>query len=187
MTRRPNGAHRPIPARERLAIACVIALVPFALGTAGCASKGGPKTQAAGTAPTASSTEGSMSTAPAKEPDHIRVQHILIGFTGSVPGKTITRTTEQARALAYSLLDSAKAGVSYDDLVARHTDDAAPGIYGMSNRGATSAGPPKEYPRDNMVPAFGNVGFKLAVGGIGVADYDAKTSPYGYHVIKRVE
>ena len=49
------------------------------------------------------------------------------------------------------------------------------------------AGPPREYGRGQMVPAFGNVGFKLKLGEIGVADYDAKTSPYGYHVIKRVE
>jgi hypothetical protein len=71
--------------------------------------------------------------------------------------------------------------------VARHTDDSPPGIYGLSNRGVVSAGPPREYPRDQMVPAFGDVGFKLQVGEIGVADYDARTSPYGYHVIKRVE
>jgi hypothetical protein len=163
-----------------LALVTALALVPFA---AGCASKGGAKTATT----TGTATESSMSTASDKEPDHIKVQHILIGFTGSVPGKTITRTVEEAKKLAYSLVDSAKAGVSYDDLVARHTDDAAPGIYGMSNRGAVSAGPPKEYPRDNMVPAFGNVGFKLKVGEIGVADYDTKTSPYGFHVIKRVE
>jgi PPIC-type PPIASE domain len=165
--------------------AAALLLVPFALGAAGCASKGGAKTQDAST--TATTTEGSVSTTPAKEPDHIRVQHILIGYTGSVPGKNITRTKEEAKTLAYSLVDSAKAGVSFDDLVVRHTDDSPPGIYGMSNRGATSAGPPKEYPRDNMVPAFGNVGFTLAVGEIGIADYDPKTSPYGYHVIKRVE
>lgn len=175
---------RPRTARR---VALFVLLAPLALGAAGCASKGGAKTQAIGSSSTAKTTEKTMSTAPVKEPDHIRVQHILIGFTGSVPGKNITRTVEEARVLAYSLLDSAKAGVSYDDLVVRHTDDSPPGIYGMSNRGAVSAGPPKEYPRDNMVPAFGNVGFKLAVGEIGVADYDAKTSPYGFHVIKRVE
>ena len=163
-------------------------LAPLALGAAGCASKGGSKsTQTSATQTTAKATETAMPTETAKEPEHIRVQHILIGFTGSVPGKNITRTAEEARALAYSLVDSAKAGVSFDDLVVRHTDDSPPGIYGMSNRGVVSAGPPKEYGRDQMVPAFGNVGFKLAVGQIGVADYDPKTSPYGYHVIKRVE
>jgi parvulin-like peptidyl-prolyl cis-trans isomerase-like protein len=187
MTSTPQGAHRAVSARASVAIALALALVPFALGASGCASKGGSKTQAGGMSTTATTTEGSMSTAPAKEPDHIRVQHILIGFTGSVRGKNITRTPEEARTLAYSLLDSAKAGTSFDDLVVRHTDDSPPGIYGMSNLGVVSAGPPKEYPREGMVPAFGNVGFKLAVGEIGIADYDPKTSPFGYHVIKRVE
>ena len=132
------------------------------------------------------SSDLTMPVAPNPPAEHIEVQHILIGFTGSVPGKNITRTVEEARALAYSLVDSAKAGVSYDDLVARHTDDSPPGIYGMSNLGVTAAAG-KEYPRNQMVPAFGNVGFKLQVGEIGVADYDLKTSPYGFHVIKRVD
>ena len=96
------------------------------------------------------------------------------------------RTLEEAKTLAYSLLDSAKAGTSFDDLVTRHTDDRPPGIYGMSNTGVAPT-PGAEYARGSMVPAFGNVGFKLAVGEIGIADYDPRTSPYGYHVIKRVQ
>ena len=32
--------------------------------------------------------------ASAKEPEHITIQHVLIGFTGTVPGKTITRTQD---------------------------------------------------------------------------------------------
>jgi hypothetical protein len=119
------------------------------------------------------------------EPEHIQVQHILIGFSGSVPGKRITRSKEEARTLAYDLLEKAQAGEDYDALVAKHTDDSPPGIYGMSNRGVSPG--PREYERDGMVPAFGNVGFGLEVGGYGVADYDQRTSPYGYHLIKRVK
>jgi len=174
MTLQPEVAHR---ARTRAAILCAILVL-----LAGCASKGGSKTES-----TAQTSEATVSTAPDKEPDHIKVQHILIGFKGSVPGKNITRTEAEAKTLAYSLLDSAKAGGNFDDLVARHTDDSPPGIYGLANRGVTAAGPPSEYGRDQMVPAFGNVGFKLKLGEIGVADYDARTSPYGFHVIKRVE
>ncbi len=59
-----------------------------------------------------------------------------------------------------------------------------PGIYGMSNRGASPAR--GEYGRDGMVPAFGNVGFVLNVGEVGIADFDRGTSPYGWHVIKRI-
>ena len=38
-----------------------------------------------------------------------------------------------------------------------------------------------------MVPAFGEVGFSLAPGEIGIAEYDPVKSPYGWHVIKRLE
>ena len=57
----------------------------------------------------------------------------------------------------------------------------------MSNKGIAPDASKGEYSRTGMVPAFGDVGFKLAVGAIGVADYDPRTSPYGYHVIKRLQ
>ncbi len=175
-------------ARARVrALLGLLVLAPVLLG--GCASKGTSKTaSSAGSTATAKVEEGAMSTTPEKvlqEPDHIKVQHILIGFVGSVPGKNLTRSQEEAKTLAYQILERAQKGEAYEALVREYTDDAFPGIYGMSNKGiAAGTG---EYPRDRMVPAFGNVGFKLAVGDVGVADYDATTSPYGYHVIKRVE
>ena len=117
-------------------------------------------------------------------PDHIQVQHILIGFKGSVPGKDITRTQEEAHALADDILNRAKGGEDLEALVAKYTDDQAPGVYGMANAGVTPEG--TEVPRERMVRAFGDVGFSLDVGGIGIADYDPTTSPFGWHVIKRV-
>jgi hypothetical protein len=36
------------------------------------------------------------------------------------------------------------------------------------------------------VPAFGDVGFSLDVDGIGVAEYDEASSPFGWHIIKRL-
>jgi parvulin-like peptidyl-prolyl isomerase len=122
--------------------------------------------------------------APA-EPEHIEVQHILIGFSGSVPGKRITRTKDEARELAYGILSKAQGGDDFDALVRKHTDDSPPGIYGMSNRGVQPAR--GEYAREGMVGAFGDVGFTLEVGDYGVADHDPRTSPYGFHVIKRVK
>ncbi len=121
---------------------------------------------------------------PNNEPEHIQVQHILIGFSGSVPGKPIRRTQEEARTLAYDLLKQAQAGANFDELVRKHTDDSPPGIYGMSNLGISPAA--GEFARNQMVGAFGNVGFVLQVGEYGVADYDPRTSPYGWHIIKRV-
>jgi parvulin-like peptidyl-prolyl isomerase len=119
------------------------------------------------------------------EPEHIQVQHLLIGFSGSVPGKPIRRTQEEARTLATDLLQQAQAGANFDDLIRKHTDDSPPGIYGMSNKGVTpGAG---EYPRTGMVPAFGDVGFILNVGEYGLADFNPRTSPYGWHIIKRLK
>jgi hypothetical protein len=134
-------------------------------------------------APSSSSASPGAQEGP--EPQHIQVQHVLVGFKGSVPGKPITRSQEEARTLAYDILKKAQGGADFDGLVRQYTDDSPPGIYGMSNRGAQPA--QGEYPRDGMVPAFGNVGFTLKVGGYGVADFDPRTSPYGYHVIKRVK
>ncbi|HUS14439.1 MAG TPA: peptidylprolyl isomerase [Chloroflexia bacterium] len=119
------------------------------------------------------------------EPEHIEVQHILIGYSGSVPGKRITRTREEARTLAYDILKQAQGGTDFDALVRQHTDDSPPGIYGMANNGVAPAR--GEYKRGGMVGAFGNVGFRLQPGDIGVADYDANSSPYGWHIIKRLK
>ena len=121
----------------------------------------------------------------ANGPEQITVQHILIGFKGSVPGKPITRTQEQAKTLAYQLLDKAKSGADFDQLVRDNTDDSPPGIYSMSNLGVPPAD--GEYPREGMVPAFGNIGFALQVGQIGIADFDPQTSPFGWHIIKRLK
>ena len=41
--------------------------------------------------------------------------------------------------------------------------------------------------RKGMVPAFGDVGFSLEVGGIGMAEFEEASSPFGWHVIKRLE
>jgi cyclophilin family peptidyl-prolyl cis-trans isomerase len=43
------------------------------------------------------------------------------------------------------------------------------------------------FPRAQMMPGFGNVGFKLQVGEIGIANFDPKDSAYGWHIIKRYE
>jgi hypothetical protein len=148
-----------------------------------------PPTPAATTADAAPAT-AAPSSAPepapgAAEPEHIKLQHILISFTGKVPGKDITRSEAEARALATQLLERARAGEDFDALVKQYTDDRHPGIYGLSNRGVAAA--QGEFPRERMVPAFGDVGFTLQVGETGMAPYDPGKSPYGWHVIRRLE
>ncbi len=121
------------------------------------------------------------------EPDYVSVQHILVAFEGSVPGKNITRSQVDAAAFAAELLKRAQDGEDFDALVKGHTDDAPPGIYHMANFGAKEDFDNMILPRKGMVAAFGDVGFLLAVGEIGLAPYDAQSSPFGYHIIKRVK
>jgi hypothetical protein len=123
----------------------------------------------------------------APEPDYITVQHILIGFSGSVPGKPIERSNNQARALAEDIFKRAQAGEDFDALVKEYTDDSFPGKYKMANFGLPASPDQKIYARGNMVRAFGEVGFPLAVGEVGLAEYDPQLSKYGWHIIKRVE
>ena len=147
--------------------------------SAGVETKGTVDTMATG------ARAGTMPVKPATMPEHVQVQHILIGFVGSVPGKPITRTKDDAKTLAYQILERARNGENFDALVRTYTDDSPPGIYGMSGNGVAPA--PGEYPRNGMVPAFGNVGFEISVGNIGIADYDPTDSPFGWHIIKRLK
>jgi parvulin-like peptidyl-prolyl isomerase len=133
----------------------------------------------------ASTKESSQTTMTTNEPQHIRVQHILIGFQGSLPGKNVSRNLEDAKKLAETVFEKAKdPKTDFDALVKENTDDRAPGIYGMSNAGVPPEG--DEFPRNQMVPAFGDVGFKLQKGEVGLASYDKATSPFGFHIIKRI-
>jgi parvulin-like peptidyl-prolyl isomerase len=141
-----------------------------------------------------SSKPAAPASAPAKapvkapdtaSPDHIQVQHILIGFQGSVPGKTITRTREESQKLAADVLARAKKGEDFGALVKEYTNDAFPGIYEMNNTGVAPA--PGEFPRTKMVKGFGDVSFSLKVGEIGMASYDSQASPFGWHIVKRLK
>lgn len=114
------------------------------------------------------------------------MQHILVSFGDKIPGKMIARTEEQSRALAASLLDRARKGEDFDALVKQYTDDQHPGIYAMANNGVRPRSR-DEYPRAGMVGCFGDLSFSLAVGEIGVCELDAKRSPYGWHIIKRLQ
>jgi parvulin-like peptidyl-prolyl isomerase len=121
------------------------------------------------------------------EPERIEVQHILISFQGAIPDETVTRTQEEAEALAQDLLARAEAGEDFDALVKEFTDDQHPGIYRMSNIGIQPDSANQEFPRERMVKAFGDVGFSLQVGEIGMTSFDPDTSKYGWHIIKRLK
>jgi foldase protein PrsA len=119
------------------------------------------------------------------EPDVVLVQHVLIGFKRSVPNKKIDRTKEEAAKLAADLVERARAGEDFDALVVEHSADAPPGKYRLVNRDVPLIAGARK--RDEMVPAFGKVAFSLEVGEVGLVEYSFRDSPYGWHVVKRLE
>jgi PPIC-type PPIASE domain len=170
--------------RSLLRVAAVALFVP-SLACKTATSPATPATTASPEAAPAPAEAAAPAPAPAPAAGHIKLQHILIAFAGKVPGKNITRTQDEARALAAQVLERAKKGEDFDALVKTYTDDRAPGIYSLANTGVTPSG--DEFARNRMVPAFGDVGFSLAPGEIGMADYDPARSPFGWHIIKRLE
>lgn len=115
--------------------------------------------------------------------DLVEVQHILISFRGIPRGPSATRSREEAEVLAGDVYARVLAGEDFAALQKQYSDDAGDGIYGMSQNPKV----PAEWPRKGMVAAFGDVGWRLAVGEVGVAAYDAKVSPFGWHLIKRLK
>lgn len=175
----------------------------------------------------------------------IVVQLVLVSFEGrGVPG--VTRSQEEAEALAREILAKVEAGEDMSALAREVSDDPVmpqdqtPGYYAILNTGvrdrageraafkvqnelqaefteksgamraqlAEKAITQEQFnagmtelqqslqarmmdvlstPRDRAVPAFGDVGFSLEPGGVGLATFDEKASPFGYYVIRRVE
>lgn len=150
------------------------------------------------TVPAVQKTAGGNNTALAQDaagqPRHIKVQHILIAFQDSIPGKSgISRSKEKAGELAKKLLEQARSGQDFTTLVTRYTDDSAPGHYRLANfnvpilRSQPGARTGQESKRKDMVKSFGDVAFSLEVGEVGLAEYDLDHCPYGWHIIKRLE
>lgn len=175
------------------------------------------------------------------EPERVVVQHVLIGFSGA-PRVDAERSKEEAAALAQQVLEEARGGADFTELVRTRSDDTAPedhpqpGVYRLLNEGVrardaerrmyelsqefqtdiaalearqrageiteqemqeqgmalqaaarTEAESSMWIERGRMVPAFCDVAFSLDVGEVGLAEYDAERSPFGWHVIKRLE
>lgn len=119
------------------------------------------------------------------EADHIEVQHILIGFYGSLPGQSLNRPQSEAEALAKQVFEQARQGANFDSLVRQYSNDVYPGRYKLANAGVTPG--EGEYARGMMVSGFGDVAFQLDAGEIGMAAYHPEKSKYGWHIIKRLQ
>lgn len=117
------------------------------------------------------------------------VQHVLVSFAGT--RTQATRSKEEAEKLAAELYAQLLAGADLDAMMKEHSDDPGGGVYGMTtdaNQFQPAATPMVRMRSgpNGMVPAFGDVGWKLEVDEIGVAPYSSG-SPYGWHIIKRLE
>lgn len=164
---------------------CCLFIVGLLTLQLGCPDSNTPQSNSK---PSTTSADGASPVAES-EPRFITVQHILIGFQGSVPGKEIKRTKEEAAAFAKQLLEQARLpDTNFGQLVSANTDDQYPGIYQMANHEVKAVEIPSGYmARKKLVAAFGDVGFPLKLNEVGLAEYHSVTSPYGWHIIKRVE
>ena len=131
----------------------------------------------------AASGLGTVKPRTGPEPDRILIAHVLIAFQGT--GTKATRPQVAAEKLAGDILARAKKGEDFNKLIRDFSDDPGEGVYAMANHRVSPVAP--EYERRGMVPAFGDVGFSLEVGEVGMASYDPKKSPYGWHIIKRLK
>jgi NIMA-interacting peptidyl-prolyl cis-trans isomerase 1 len=111
----------------------------------------------------------------AAAPEEISAQHLLVMYQGSKSApRTIKRSKEEARSRAVEALDSIKRGQDFDKVVSAYTDE--PG--GAARRGSLG-----KFSRDRMVKAFSDAAFALEVGEISTVI----ESPFGFHVIRRLE
>ena len=106
---------------------------------------------------------------PEQSVQKVTLQHILIGFVGAKRGSESGHTEAEARALASDVLARARAGEAFTALMKQYTDVLT------------------QDDRDDYARYFADVGFRLQVGEIGVAPYHRVKSPFGWHVIQRLE
>lgn len=124
---------------------------------------------------------------PEHQAERVTVQHVLIGVAGSLPN--VQRTPAESELLAAEIYTRALNGEDFDTLERNHSGDVHPGTYTLT---AQPTGVKGEVCRNEMVSGLGDVAWRLEVNEIGVSPFDGALpgeakSPFGYHVIKRLE
>ena len=108
---------------------------------------------------------------PAAVDEKIKVAHVLVGWDGSLPGKPLKRTKEEALKLAKEICHEArKPGTDFVQLIWKYSGDGGPGVYELTPEA-----------RARFMPEFTAMGLTLGEGQV-----DVVATTYGYHVMKRV-
>jgi hypothetical protein len=108
---------------------------------------------------------------PATVDDNIKVAHVLVGWNGSLPGKKVDRTEEEAKKLAEELMHQARQkDTDFIQLIWKHSADGGPGVYEVT--------PPM---RRRFVPEFTSMALSLGEGQV-----DVVKTRFGFHVMKRM-
>ncbi|MHC4817993.1 MAG: peptidylprolyl isomerase [Planctomycetota bacterium] len=143
--------------------------------------------------PSRGDTERTPPAEPATEvPERVTYDHILIGFEGSYERVPSFRSREEARRLAYDILDRIRSGGSFEALKKEYSDDRSPksgealGPYVAVNDGVKRTRL-DEIPRRNFYPVLRHLIFNLKVHEVAMADWHAKECPDGWHIVKRLE
>jgi peptidyl-prolyl cis-trans isomerase NIMA-interacting 1 len=111
---------------------------------------------------------------PAGGPAVVGARHILIAYRGATRADpSVTRTREEAKALAEQVRGEARSGGDWDKLWEANSNEPS------GQRGGELG----TFGRGQMVPAFERVAFALKVGEIS----DVVETPFGFHVIQRLK
>ena len=107
-------------------------------------------------------------------PEQISARHILIAYKGAQrAAEDVTRTKDEARALASEVLTDVRAGKNWDELWKQYSNEP----------GGQEGGSLGVFGRGQMVPAFEKAAFALKVGQVG----EIVETPFGFHVIERTK
>lgn len=151
-----------------LLAACADLTQPVERGPAPAAE---PKTAAAPAPPPAPT--GARGAQAAGE--RVTASHILIAYKGALRARpNVTRSKEEAQALAQKLRQEAAKGEDFGKLAVSHSDDPS----AQRNQGSLGS-----FERQAMVKPFSDAAFDLEPGQIS----DVVETPFGFHVIKRSE
>lgn len=114
------------------------------------------------------------STCPTKQATaapEIQVGHVLVGWDGSLPGKKVGRTQDEAKKLAMDVAHQArKPGANFVDLIWKFSNDPGPGVYKVNPE-----------LRGRYVPQF-----TVMADALGMGQVDVVETKFGYHVMKRL-